>query len=75
VVDIVAVAPLPARVLEDLALHTGCVAGAMQVETLSRILRSAGFTSEEIDIGAHSSARMDAWSPALGFERFVAAAN
>ena len=75
VADIVAIAPLPASLLADLALHTGCVAGAVQLETLSRMLRRAGFASEAIDIGEHSGALIDAWAPALGFERFVAAAN
>lgn len=73
--DIVAVAPLPVDVLEDLALHTGCIAGATQLESLSPMLRGAGFASEAIDIGDHSGALIDEWAPDLDLKRFVVAAN
>jgi SAM-dependent methyltransferase len=75
VADIVAVAPLPASALENLALHTGCVAGAMPLDLLSRLLRSAGFASGEIDIGEHGSSLLDTWAPGLDLGRFVAAAS
>lgn len=75
VADIVAVAPLPVAILEDLALYTGCVAGATQRASLSRMLQEAGFASVQIDIGEHSSPLIDGWAPGMDFKRFVAAAN
>lgn len=75
IADIVALAPLPADVLEDLASHTGCVAGATELESLLGMLRRAGFVSEKVDIGEHSRSLLCAWAPGSGLERFVAAAN
>lgn len=75
VADIVAVAPLPGEVMADLSLRAGCVAGAMPLEALARMLRAAGFASVEIEIGEHSSALLDAWAPDSDLGRLVAAAN
>lgn len=75
VADIVAVAPLPERILGDLALHTGCVAGATPWETLVRTLTAAGFTSIAIDVGGHGAQPIDVWAPHLELSRFIAAAN
>ena len=75
VADIVAVAALPVAVLSDLSLHTGCIAGATQVEDYARMLRKAGFTSEQIAIAEHSRSLIDSWAPGLALERFVASAN
>ncbi|MHC4538776.1 MAG: arsenite methyltransferase [Planctomycetota bacterium] len=44
VTDIVATAPLPDDVREDLALHAGCVAGASQIGEIESMLEQAGFT-------------------------------
>lgn len=75
IADIVAVAPLPAELKSDLALHTGCVAGAMPIEELSRMLREAGFTTWKIERGAHSTALIGGWAPDLNLKRYIAAAN
>jgi arsenite methyltransferase len=75
VADIVAVAPLPVGILEDLALYTGCVAGAAQRASFSQMLREAGFASAKIDIGEHSSPLIDGWAPDMDLKRFVAAVN
>ena len=73
--DIVAVAPLPPGILTDLALRTGCIAGAVPPETLAWMLREAGFGSVEIATGDHSGALIEAWAPGANLERFVAAAS
>lgn len=75
VADIVAVAPLPAEALEDLALHAGCVAGAAPLQSIAPMLRAAGVGSVEIDVDAHGGALIEAWAPGSGLGRFVAAAN
>ncbi|NJD34616.1 MAG: methyltransferase domain-containing protein [Betaproteobacteria bacterium] len=74
VADIVAVAPLPASVQEDLALHTDCVAVAMQLEMISGMLGKAGFTAVEIAVGEHSRPLLETWAPDSGLGHFVAAA-
>lgn len=75
IADVVAVAPLPAGITTDLALHTGCVAGAMPIDEVSRILGEAGFTTWKIDIGEHSTSLIDDWAPDLNLKRYIAAAN
>lgn len=75
VADIVTVAPLSEGILTALALHTGCITGAMRLEALSPVLRRAGFASMEIDVGEHSRSLLDTWAPDFALERFVAAAN
>jgi SAM-dependent methyltransferase len=75
VADIVAAAPLPADVQTDLRLHTGCVGGATELNSLSSMLTEAGFDSIEIDTGAHSGSLLDDWAPGRNLKRFVTAAN
>ena len=75
IADIVAVAPLHVDVLEELALYTGCVAGATPLDSLARMLREAGFVSEKITIADHSSSLLEAWAPELNLNRYVAAAR
>ena len=41
--DIVATAPLPESLLEDIEAYTGCVAGAELIEEVDSMLREAGF--------------------------------
>lgn len=73
--DIVALAPLPREIVNDLALHAGCVAGAATVDEMSMALHESGFNSVRIDIREESNKLINAWAPDCGFERFVAAAN
>jgi ubiquinone/menaquinone biosynthesis C-methylase UbiE len=75
VADIVTVAPLPAGVMEDLALHAGCIAGATSLDALTGMLVKAGFAPEEIEIGEQSRYFPDACAPELALQRFVGAAN
>lgn len=75
ITDIVAVAPLPPEMKTDLALHTGCVAGATPIDEISRMLRAAGFTTWTIELGAHSTSLIDGWAPDFNLKRYIAAAN
>lgn len=75
IADIVALAPLDLETMRNLTLYTGCIAGAIRLDFLPRILRSAGFVSEKISIGEHSSSLLDAWAPELKLDRYVAAAS
>ena len=73
--DIVAVRPLPASVLSDLALYTGCVAGAVTMQNVFALLHDAGFATVDIVIAEHSSALLEAWAPGADLERYIASAN
>jgi arsenite methyltransferase len=55
--DVVALAPLPAEIRRDLALHVGCVAGASTVAELVRMLRACGFEEVRIDVRGEESRR------------------
>jgi len=73
--DIVALAPLPDHLHDDIVLHTGCITGATRLEELAPLLLDAGFTNVEIDAGPHRRALVDSLAPHLTLERFLAAAN
>lgn len=75
VADIVAVAPVPSQVQENLASRAACIGGAASRDELLGMLRRAGFESEKLNIGEHSRSLLDGWAPDAGLEQFVAAAN
>jgi SAM-dependent methyltransferase len=72
--DIVAVAPLPPALQQDLAAYTGCVAGAALVADLERMLGDAGFVGVRIDVKADSRALIEGWVPGRSAEDYVASA-
>lgn len=72
--DIVAVAPLPAALQEDLAAYTGCVAGAAPIEELEMMLHAAGFTEIKVDITGDSRALVNGWAPSATAGDYVASA-
>lgn len=74
VADIVALGPLPEDVRRDLALYTGCVAGAAQVDALEVLLREAGFEEIEITPQEATSKLMAAYFPDSGLEGYIASA-
>lgn len=75
VADIVATAPLPVRVRQRLACHTGCVAGATPMERMAAMLREGGFEPAQIEVEEHSRSLISAWTIGADLERYVAAAR
>ena len=73
--DVVALAPMPAELADDVAAHCGCVAGAALADDLTPMLRSLGFTNIRVEIDEGSRDLIAAWAPGRGFERFVASAR
>jgi SAM-dependent methyltransferase len=73
--DIVATSELPAAVRNDLALFTGCMAGAEDINTLERMLREAGFTDVRIRPKDASRAFIRNWAPSRGVEDYVVSAT
>jgi SAM-dependent methyltransferase len=73
--DIVATAPLPDAMKRDVALLTGCVAGAAGVDELTGWLREAGFTAIRIDPKDASREFLRQWAPDRGVEDYIASAR
>lgn len=73
--DVVALRPLPDALLNDLGALTGCVAGAASVETLTALLRVAGFTQIRVDVKPESREFIKDWLPGSGVEDYVASAS
>lgn len=73
--DIVATAELPPEAKRDLALYTGCMAGASLVAELESMLRAAGF--EQIGITPKDASRefIRDWAPGSKIEDYVVSAN
>jgi len=73
--DVVATAPLPEQVLNDLALHVGCVAGAAQIDELESMLEQIGFTDIRITPKDGSRELIREWVPDRGLEDYIVSAN
>jgi arsenite methyltransferase len=72
--DVVAIGDLPAAIAADPAAYTGCVAGAVSVAELERMIAGAGFNNVRISVQSQSRAFIEEWSPGTGAEHFVASA-
>lgn len=73
--DVVAREELSAEVKGDLALHSGCLAGATLHAELVRILEEAGFTDIVIRAKGNSDEVITSWEAKRGFESQVFAAE
>jgi ubiquinone/menaquinone biosynthesis C-methylase UbiE len=73
--DIVATAELPEEVQQDLALYTGCMAGASLVRDLERTLAEAGFVEIRIKPRDESKSLIRDWAPGRKIEDFVVSAT
>jgi SAM-dependent methyltransferase len=73
--DVVALAPMPAELADDVAARCGCVAGAATVAELTPMLNELGFTDVQIEIEQASRDLIADWAPGMGYERYVASAT
>jgi SAM-dependent methyltransferase len=73
--DIVATAELPKEVRHDLALYTGCVAGASLIEDLEQVLTDSGFTQIQIEPKDESRSFIRDWVPGGNIEDYVVSAG
>jgi SAM-dependent methyltransferase len=73
--DIVLTAELPAEMHAEVALYTGCVAGAAQIADLVAILAGAGFSDIRIAPKDASRQYIQHWAPGRGVENYIASAN
>jgi hypothetical protein len=73
--DVVRTAEMPESVKNDLALHTGCIAGASSIVELESMLRSAGFAEIRIKPKDESRAFIRNWAPGSRVEDYVVSAT
>lgn len=72
--DVVRTAEMPDSVKKDLAMHTGCIAGASSLPELETMLRGAGFTDLRIEPKNESRAFIRDWAPGTRIEDYVVSA-
>ncbi len=73
--DVVAIKPIPGAMKSNFEKHSGCVAGALQVRALERILKDAGFRSVCVQVKETSKKFIKDWFPGSGVEQFVRSAD
>ncbi len=73
--DIVLSTELPADMQAEIALYTGCVAGAADVPALTAMLKAAGFADIRIAPKDTSREYLAQWAPGRGIEHYIAAAS
>ncbi len=73
--DVVASTELPDEIKNDLALYSGCMAGASQITELQTILEQLGF--ERINIAPKDDSKdfIKDWAPGRGVEDYVLSAT
>ncbi len=71
--DVVAIAPIPAALQNEMAAVCGCIGGAAPLDQVRAMLANAGFKSIDIAISANSAQIVDSWLP--GASRFIASAS
>lgn len=73
--DVVAFADIPAHIQEDMALLTGCMAGASLISDLEEMLHDAGFQHVRIAPKEQSRSFIREWAPGTPVTDYVVAAT
>jgi len=73
--DVIATQEIPEYIRKDLALYTGCMAGATPVAKLEKMLQDVGFDSIRIEPKADSRSYIGHWAPGSKAEDYVASAT
>lgn len=73
--DVVATAELPEALKNDMAFHTGCIAGASPVRELESMLHRTGFENIQIKPKAESRTFIRDWMPGSKIEDYVVSAS
>jgi len=73
--DVVAFGELPENLKNDMALYTGCMAGASQISDLENMMINAGFIEIEIEPKDKSREFIRDWVPNRKIENFVVSAT
>jgi SAM-dependent methyltransferase len=75
ITDVVATAPLPDNVRNDLELHAGCIAGAALITELESMLEDAGFTNIQVKPIEASKALINQWFEGRAIGDYVVSAT
>ncbi len=73
--DVVATAPMPEALRQDMAMVSGCIGGAAEVEEISRWLEETGFREVRISVKEESRTFIKDWAPGAGIEGYIASAT
>ena len=73
--DVVAFADLPAEIRQDLALYTGCMAGASTVSDVESMLRESGFEAIRVVSKDESRTFIRDWTPGTDISDHVVSAS
>lgn len=73
--DIVAVKPLSAEIQNDVALFSGCVAGAAMVDDIEIMLGEAGFQNVRVSPKPESREMIEQWAPDSNIPDYVLSAT
>jgi len=73
--DVVAIAEMPKDVRDNMAFHTGCIAGASPIKALESMLNRAGFRNIGIKPKAESKTFIRDWMPGSKIEDYVVSAT
>lgn len=73
--DVVKLRTLPEELETQVAALTGCISGAASIETLTALLRVAGFEQIRIATKPESAAFIADWLPGSGADNYVASAT
>lgn len=72
--DVIATAPLPESVRNDLALYSSCMGGALTIVELETMLRESGFHEIRIQPKNESRELIREWAPGRNVEEYIASA-
>jgi len=73
--DVVAIAPLPGHIKNDIALLSGCVAGAATVAEIEQMLDDAGFENIHVSPKEESRELVNQWQPDSNIGDYVLSAT
>lgn len=73
--DIVATASLPDEVKDDIALYTGCMAGASLIGDIENMLKNAVFVEIKVKPKDESKALIRDWAPGSNIQDYVVSAT
>ncbi len=73
--DVVAFVELPEEIQRDMALFTGCMAGASLISEIEEILRAAGFQQIRVAPKDESKTFIRDWAPGKAITDYVVSAN
>jgi arsenite methyltransferase len=73
--DVVALIDLPEEMRRDLALYTGCMAGASRIDEVEEMLSAAGFVEVRVTPKVESHEFIRDWAPGRPVTDYVVSAN